>query len=300
MSNEVFEICKEKVDLSKLKANNQCLCIDGTATCFKTTITDVLRKKHNRIIYKVQTKSKFASKNINTHALAMMGYMDKGTLDIYNCNVPHYGDRSPLNPFDWNFIWRYMDKMKSRFGLNFDIDKDMGNAKDILDELNVEIEEAKNHDLYLYYRKRFNILVLIDSNCKEVDERRRLRDEGSDTERSNWGFYTFIQNIVYSKLYEGLFIDLSWFKCCKSDIIDGLVRFFEYSLNSIVGKADYAFIEKCNRIELEKSRINIDYATENMKSYVSKISLKEESCKITKADFDKNLIPKDILYEEVL
>lgn len=300
MALQVLEICKEKIDLTKLKAKNMCLCIDGTATCFKTTITEKLQKQYNRLIYKVQKNSDYESKNINTHALATMGYMDKGTIDIYNCNVLHYGDRSPINPLDWNFIWRYMDMMEKRFGFNFNIETDMEMAEDIFKMLDIEIEEYKNSEFYLYYRNKFNILVLIDSDCKEVDNRRRLRNNGSDVERSNWGFYTLIQNIVYSKLYENLYIDLNWFTCCKSDKIEGIVLFLEYSLNSLSGKVDKIFIEKCNSIDLEKSKLNVDYTTENMKSYISRIESKRECCKIINVEFDEGLVPKEILVEEIL
>lgn len=300
MAQQVFEICKEKINLSKLTANNSSLCIDGTSSCFKTTILDKLEKKTNRNIYKVQNDSDYESTNINTHALAMMGYIDKGISDINKNKNPQFCDRSPINPLDWKLIWHILCLMNKNFGLKFNLDENLIDFEKLRLKFVDLIKEFKNDKIYFDKRNNLNILVLIDSDYKEVDERRFKRNHGSDQYRSNWGYYTLIQNIVYSNLYEDLFIDLNWFKMySKCDIIDGLVLFFEHALNFLNGRENKDFIEKYNSIELQKSKLDLDYTTENLKSYMTKLNLKRKCCKIINTDFDETLIPTDIIYKEL-
>lgn len=52
-------------------------------------------------------------------------------------------------------------------------------------------------------------MAIIDSNVQRVDETHLRRATGTDVERAGWEFYTFLQNRMYSLLYD--VIDISWF-----------------------------------------------------------------------------------------
>lgn len=286
MSEEILKTCINKLDFTKLTAQNQCLCLDGTSGCIKTTTLNLLEQKCNRFIYKVQ---KFHNlKNYDTFPPALMGYISCGITDIYSNQFLHYSDRSPINPFDWWFLWIYLDKMikictTSTGSVEFDEHSE--HVINLLEEMKLEIEILKNNPLYKKKRDHFNILVVIDSNYKRVDHRRQSRGEGQDVIRSNWGFYTLLQNIFYSLMYKDLCIDLAWFDNYNlSEIIEGLAQTMEYALNLLKCRKDEDICKYLLTYSISTPNINIDYTTNNIQSYNYRRALKKGYLEIIKED----------------
>lgn len=82
---------------------------------------------------------------------------------------------------------------------------------------------------------RINCIAIVDSNYKDCDERRRLRNEGSDVERLQMRHYTAVQNLAYSVLYPHLYICLSWFgeTTPRATIVDGIAEFMRRTVERI-------------------------------------------------------------------
>jgi hypothetical protein len=82
---------------------------------------------------------------------------------------------------------------------------------DVTQRSYIEIFEAlRKNPTYVKFRSQVNDLILTNSNIDHVDILRTARAEGSDIERSNWKFYTPLQNLMYKTLYPEQCVDLAW------------------------------------------------------------------------------------------
>lgn len=70
--------------------------------------------------------------------------------------------------------------------------------------------------------KFVDVIVIVNSDTKKCDLKRMARNNGSDYERSNWLYYTYLQNRMYKLLHP--IIDLAWFDEDKSDIVQIIVK----------------------------------------------------------------------------
>ncbi|KAE9530076.1 hypothetical protein AGLY_011538, partial [Aphis glycines] len=138
--------------------------------------TSILRETQLEPVLKIQRSQTFV--NVNSFTPSMIGYMFNGLHEIMSIPVKCLMDRSPLNVLEWYVLWKLFDLYYKNFGN--------------------------------YIRERVNVLVVIDSDVDRCNRKRILRNEGSDAVRSEWRFYTFLQNRMYSNLYNC--IDLVWFE----------------------------------------------------------------------------------------
>lgn len=178
------------------------LCIDGTSATLKSTIIANLNMNNYKI------SNYYNIDNINSYGPAMLGYISSGLIALNNFDEFTIFDRSPLNGMEWALLWRLFDKFLSTYG---NVSPDRETHKNFLLLFKNAFDKLKNLPTYMFWRKRLNVLVLIDTNIIKCDYRRYLRNKGSDRTRSSYKFYTFLQNEMYSILYESSCIDINNF-----------------------------------------------------------------------------------------
>lgn len=222
---EVIQTCESRVSLSAVCGSlSVCdsLCVDGTSATRKSTILS----ESGCIVHKIQRQTNAV--DMDTYFPSAIGYSCFG-ICTQNCDAPHLYDRSHLNPFEWRLLWAVMDDYVRRNG-NSRPDED----STLWRSYRRLFEDLRESYHYSYLRKRINALAIIDSNVARCDDARRRRDCGSDRERSDWLFYTPLQNLMYSTLYPNAMIDLAWFDCTEAEsVTSGLALWISSALRRI-------------------------------------------------------------------
>lgn len=260
--SSIFEYCKLKVDISKLTAPNNRLCVDGTSACYKTSILNKLRQTYE--YYKIQQNHNI--NNMNTYGLSVFGYIASGIIDQYNYAKPTFMDRSPLNPLEWSTcIWTLMTQYANIIGNrnlydgNPDDDAFIANAVDF-------IQKFCDLDFYKMFRSECNTIAIVNTNSDMVRSIQYTRGSNSDQERSSWVFYPMIQTLFYQHAYKNLYIDLNWFNGTAIEtIIEGVANFLIYAINNKPGKwsADNQIL-----LQVKRPYKKEDIATINMGAHV--------------------------------
>lgn len=218
--DKAFDACFEKYKLLYNRwGTANVLCVDGTSSCMKTSILNGAGSPDS--VMKVQKYRRFT--NSTTYTPSMLGYISAGMLDIQAATEFAFSDRSPLNVLEWYVLWKFMDAYVSRFG---NVDPDPGAAhSSFFVEFDGAIDELKNSFFYQSLYEQLNVISLVDSNVTRCDDRRKIRGIGSDTERSTWKYYTYLQNRMYKRLHP--YIDLAWFdvpyQTSNSDVRNALI-----------------------------------------------------------------------------
>ncbi|KAE9522046.1 hypothetical protein AGLY_017566 [Aphis glycines] len=203
----VYEYAYGRVDesLSKVLSNakTNVLCIDGTSCCKKTSILNTIGILP---VLKVQNYRNIV--NSTTFAASAMSYVCAGMIDVLKTAEPRFMDRSPLNVLEWNVLWKFIDKFIVEFG-NVRPELTDGKQAAFFEEFDDVFGALKSSYFYDFFRQRLDTVVIIDSNVARCDHTHMRRGEGTDLERANWKFYTFMQNRMYSVLYDH--VDIAWF-----------------------------------------------------------------------------------------
>lgn len=278
MADIVYALCDEKVDRGALleharNASNNVLCVDGTSATKKTTILQ--RTGHQ--VTKIQKLAKF--KNINRYFPSMLGYICTG-LRTFKLGSMRLNDRSPLNPLEWHVLWCCMSDYFVNNGNVYPID---------LSKYEVIMKKLKKSFFYEFFSRKINCLAFIDSNCSRCDEIRGRRNEGSDAQRSKWRFYTPMQNMMYSVLYEGRVIDMAWFdEFTTEDVCHGISMWIR-DLVDDMAKLDIDRRVPLSNLCLPVNYPEMDYASENMKTHAYRC-VGRVGCKIINNECDKKNI----------
>lgn len=228
---QVFELCAERCDSSALTAPNSTLCVDGTSCTMKTSILNATKlpvTKTNRLNRFITPNSYFPS---------MIGYITKGIQSL-NVGGPHLNDRSPLNVLEWRDLWRIFDHFLSNNGLTVP-------TAEQLDIYRQFFRNLRDSYYYKHFRKQINAIAFVDSDVDRCDMLRFNRNQGSDTERSRWPFYTPLQNLMFKTLYPGQFIDMAWFHDTeRSIIIAGVSKYLRSLFDILPNYSTLPIIEK--------------------------------------------------------
>lgn len=166
--------------------------------------------------------------NANTYFPSTIGYIASGLMN-QNTEGPHFNDRSFLNTLEWRILWKAMDDYYKRFG-NVVPDETRDDIKSALDEYRRLFDDLLDSYFYKRFRRMMNGIAIIDSNTDRCDALRQARREGSDLERSSWRFYTFMQNLMYSRLYPSSHIDVAWFDDHEMDTVTASIAAWLKSL----------------------------------------------------------------------
>lgn len=278
MANIVYALCDERLDRRALLeharvASNNVLCVDGTSATKKTTILQFTGHE----VTKIQKLANF--KNINRYFPSMLGYICVG-LRSFKLGTMRLNDRSPLNPLEWHVLWCCMSDYYVTNGNVYPSD---------LSKYQTVMRKLKSSFFYEFFGKKINCLALVDSNCARCDETRARRNEGSDVQRSTWRFYTPMQNMMYSVLYEGRVIDLAWFdQFATEDVCRGISLWLRDLVNDMA-KLDIDRTVPLSTLSLPINYPETDYASENMKTHVYRC-IGRVGCKIINAECDKKNI----------
>ena len=216
----IVEILEQRLCRTAIvRADSHTLCVDGTSATCKTTILG----RVGVAVTKTQRSTNLPA--VDTFWPTNLAYIARG-LNQRNCGKPHVNDRTFANPLEWHILWRMFGDWVERVGnvrpsdvapisilqpgrielaLTGDppIDRLLGYRR--------QFELLRKTYYYRFFRDRTNALVIVDSDSRRCDERRAMRNEGSDVVRSGWQFYTELQNLMYSALYPEAVIDLAWF-----------------------------------------------------------------------------------------
>lgn len=235
----------------------------------------------------------------NSFGVSYVGYPCSGYIDVCNyeddntregsqssCSLwtqPAIHDRTLYNNGDWYILWQFMDSYNEMFG------NEEYNCGDT--ELHKLFKKKFEHAFNLYskthafqfFRKRSNVLILINSNSAQVDRIRSERGISSDYERSKWKFYTDLQNEMYKLLYPDCHIDYAWFSNAKLDDI-------KYGITQCIHRLmdDYQYTIMDSLLKLKSKRVDLklptptynvfgvenDFYLNNMKTHVYRESLK--------------------------
>lgn len=271
----MYTLCNEKIDRNAVLkhasyASNMVLCVDGTSATKKTTILQ--RTGHQ--VTKIQKLAGF--KNINRYFPAMLGYICTG-LRSFMMGPMRLNDRSPLNPMEWHVLWCCMSDYFVTNGNSYPTD---------LSKYEIIIRKLKDSFFYEFFSKKINCLVFIDSNCARCDETRAKRNEGSDVQRSKWRFYTPMQNMMYSVLYEGRVIDMAWFDEFDTETVCLGVSMWIRDLITDMAKLDLVRVVPLPKFSLPMNHPELDYALENIKTHAYR-SVGRVGCKIINNECDK-------------
>lgn len=152
-------------------------------------------------------------------------------------SVPHFNDRSPLNPIEWLTIWQSLDKFTKQTSKV----EDQSTYNEILTFLSNDVKTLQNWPNYKHYAQGVDTIAIIDTNRCDVERRLQQRGHKSDVERSELPFYVSFQNAFYKLRYENSCVDLAEFYDCGDEttlrrIQMVLAKFLEYSL---MVKGDY-------------------------------------------------------------
>lgn len=177
-------------------------------------------------VLKIQKIGSFS--NVNSYAPAMMGYIFKGLQLIESMPVKCFMDRSPLNTLEWYILWKFMYIYNQTFG---NVDPHTVDCSNFLQEFDRVFANLKI--FYAPFRSKIDVLAIIDSDTERCDDKRLRRNHGTDPLRSQWKYYTYLQNRMYRNLYNC--IDLCWFDYTihsKSAIIDTIAKHLKELLMS--------------------------------------------------------------------
>lgn len=97
-------------------------------------------------------------------------------------------DRSPLNVLEWFILWKFMYLFHNTFG---NVDPYTVNCTVFLEEFDRVFDFLKNSYYYKMIRSNVDVVAIIDSDTERCDDKRLLRNEGTDGMRSKWKYYTF-------------------------------------------------------------------------------------------------------------
>lgn len=275
MSDKVREICSQNVDRGAIlrhavKTSNNVLCIDGTSATKKTSILEKTGYK----VTKLQKITKF--QNINRYFPAMLGYICTG-INLSKYGESRLNDRSPLNPLEWHVLWCCMSDFFTNHGNVYPID--LGKYKMIMIDF-------KNSFFYKLFNNQINCLAFIDSNCLRCDNLRIQRNENNDRERSQWCFYTPMQNLMYSVLYENRVIDMAWFDEFTIDEVCQGISMWINELMIDISKLNILSNAPLSMYHLPINFSNMDYALQNMTTHVHRC-IGRVGCKIINQSIDK-------------
>lgn len=276
MATRVYDICEEKLDRESIlrhatQAANNVLCIDGTSATKKTTILNSVGCD----VGKIQKLAKF--KNINRYFPAMLGYISTGISSFKYGNAMRLNDRSPLNPLEWHVLWCCMSDFYTKHGNIYP--SDMTFYERIFKNL-------KDSFFYERFSAKINCIAFVDSNCARCDGLRRARNEGSDRERSNWKFYTPMQNAMYSVLHSGRVIDMAWFDEYSIDETSlGISTWIKDLLRDMSSLTIDRYVPM-KRHNLPINFPETDYSLANMTTHVYR-SIGRIGCKILANEIDK-------------
>jgi len=145
----------------------------------------------------------------------MIGYIFSGIQEVLSMAVPCLMDRSPLNVLEWYILWKLLDKYQNLYG---NTDPEKTDCSAFLLEFDRVISCLKNSYFYMEMRRWLDVIAIVNSDTVKCDNKRRLRNEGSDQERSEWLYYTYFLNRMYKILYN--YIDLVWFENIDYDVVD--------------------------------------------------------------------------------
>lgn len=280
MADIVYGVCSERIDRRALlehaeRVKNNVLCVDGTSATKKTTILE----RTNYQVTKIQKLAKF--KNINRYFPAMLGYICTG-LRTFKFGPMRLNDRSPLNPLEWHVLWCCMSDYFVTNGNVYPRD---------LSKYESSIRKLKGSFFHKFFSDQINCLAFIDSNCGRCDATRARRNQGSDVQRSKWRFYTPMQNMMYSVLYEGRVIDMAWFDdggFTTEDVCAGVSMWIR-DLVKDMSKLEFDRIIPLTKVCLPINYPKVDYALENMRTHAYRC-IGRVGCKILNNACDKKNI----------
>lgn len=239
------------------KARTNVLCLDGTSCCYKSSI---LQKSNITPVLKVQKSTSFV--NSNSYAPTMMGYIYSGTKEILEKSTKCLMDRSPLNVLEWYVLWKLMNIYFIRHGNTNPADVQ---CSTFLTEFDMVFNYLKTSYYYKRIHSFLDVIAIINSDTEKCDAKRRFRNQGSDYERSNWLYYTYLQNRMYKLLYP--FIDLAWFDDNKSDIVQMIAN--SIKTNMKMTKVKHPMCFKTYKLPSTVVDLNgIDPVLQNFHSYV--------------------------------
>lgn len=226
---EIIDICNFKINKKLLKSPTHTIFVDGTSCTKKSTILSKTGIETTKVQYHANTK------NPDTYFPSLIGYIATG-INNQNCGKPHFNDRSPLNVLEWRILWKIMDNYMKTIGNkrpNLKIPK----IFELFDNYKNIFLSLKNSYYYQYFRSKINGIAFIDSNVERCDELRCLRNENTDLQRSQWLFYTDLQNLMYKTLYPETYIDMAWFNTNNTDIVvDGIAKWLVNLLDEITNR----------------------------------------------------------------
>lgn len=278
-TQEVIQTCEDRLSLSAIcgpLSRSSSLCVDGTSATRKSTVLN----DTGCIVHKIQRQTNAV--DMDTYFPSAIGYACFG-LCTQNCDKPHLYDRSLLNPFEWRLLWAVMDDYVRRNG------NSRPNENSALwCSYRRLFEDLRESYHYSYFRKRINALAIIDSNVARCDDARRRRGSGSDRERSDWLFYTPLQNLMYSTLYPNAVIDLAWFDCTEVESVTrGLALWISSTLRRISQNESASSFVSWTPYRLPVAFHNLTLAnvTSHMYRSVRRVACKREQ-QIADADED--------------
>lgn len=275
----VIDICKNNIDLSLLSGNNNTLCIDGTSCTKKSSIL----RATNRNVSKISQIHTF--RNPDTYFPSLMGYICTG-MNTLTCGGPHFNDRSPLNVLDWNLLWLLLNDFLMKFS---NVRPDINNEAHtpVLELYKSMILNYKEAYYRQMFAKKINCIVFVDSDLDRCDELHYMRGESSDKERASWKHYTFLQNLMYTELYPGLYIDMANFGNAETNvIIEGVAEFLNQTLDYLVEtrkNVDATLMPSC-KLATKKC----DYNLINMSTHVYR-SIGRWGCRYIQNDYNPEI-----------
>lgn len=167
------------------------ITVDGTCACGKTTICS---EKVNNYLPKMP---------IDTDNLSALGY-------FYTANAicqkfpENVWDRYPGNNIMWSVIWLCINKAKDLLKKR----KTVQNITDfdydgLLAEWDKIFDFSIRKDLFDNFMDKYGLftVLVVDSNEEAIISRIRLRNEGTDMERSYWFSYFTVQSWFYAKFH---------------------------------------------------------------------------------------------------
>lgn len=193
---------------ARLKPTN-ILCVEGTS-CVKKTST-----LNSTNLPVVKTKNFATIINGNSYGPSMIAAACAG--EIYHIETSNkrdldstkcFFDRPSTNYMEWSILWQMFDLYVREFG---NVKPDPKKQRSFFNEFDKAFINLRNNYCYDYFVSRINIVSVIDTNVERCDNARKLRNTGSDMERSNWKYYTTLQNRKERILHPFGYIDLAWF-----------------------------------------------------------------------------------------
>lgn len=221
---EIFNVLKQRINIEDCcqtdsSLPNYAFNLDGTSATGKTSIVESCGLPYSKVQHRITVI------NSNTYFPSMLGYVSEG---LQSQLYPPWriNDRSPLNCVEWRLLWSLASHLVDKHGPTAGFCAETGQ---VLEEEDARyIDKAFDSLMASYFyrdlRARVHGLAIIDSNVTRCNQRRARRNESSsDVLRSQWAWYTPLQNIMYKKLYPNAHIDLMWFDHGLQDNNSGYV-----------------------------------------------------------------------------